>query len=713
MAIKSNRQKEAERREEVRNLLGNVTVDTSKLLLIYARQSTNAQFKGNVYSAALQTVGLIQKAKELGWTQPYNEEDSTIAGRYILFVENEIAEEAGKKRLISGRLPIDVRLGLSAVTDIVDSKRASAVMVVDISRLFRDETGIQPAVFAEKCRQARVQVISDDHIYDFTMSKRGDVKKFRDEADEAASFIPKHIIGKMLKARKEKADSGKLGNGVAPVGLMRNTVTDEAGRDKPGDYLVPSPHAEKVNELYQRFYDKEANLNGLLREIISQAKQGIPLFPLVPGINPKTIYLTTVKVDGKLVGWTIASRFGLQTILSNPQYAGHLVFRGEIVKRNAHKAIVDPFLWNYAYSHIAKVDLDGNEIVRDERTARYRIQPGKQHYSPTPSTALLAGTRHDGKPVIDGVNGAHVYVQLPGNVYVIKQWDGSSVTGFQTSIGVNELDCIIEKRLDYSLGKDEAVARQGIERGRYTGLMQKAVYELDSEAAGGETPVSEYDVILDELARVQRALQHQDVMTDERLRQTLKKERDLMERKAEIEYETANKERIEAELKQAKEDVKNARMLYWNWSLERKRRFIHLVTDSITLEEIADGWLRLTIRWSAILGGETDCCYIWRHNGSFWTTEEIALLQANYPTASRVELLHLLPKRSWLAITRKAIMLKIRRSAQADSRSSLPKDVSLTDLQVIEGYGLRPEARVQWVRMEYVSDTSNHKWYHH
>ena len=66
-------------------------------------------------------------------------------------------------------------------------------------------------------------------------------------------------------------------------------------------------------------------------------------------------------------GWTVSTRFGLKYILTNPMYQGHLVFNGRIVKYNAHSPIVDADNWNYAFGHLADLDLEGNEIEREPR----------------------------------------------------------------------------------------------------------------------------------------------------------------------------------------------------------------------------------------------------------------------------------------------------------------------------------------------------------
>jgi hypothetical protein len=53
--------------------------------------------------------------------------------------------------------------------------------------------------------------------------------------------------------------------------------------------------------------------------------------------------------------------------------------------------------------------------------------------------------------VIDGVDGAHVYVELPLDIYVLKQLhrlkSSEPVTGYETSITTSELDHIFEEHL--------------------------------------------------------------------------------------------------------------------------------------------------------------------------------------------------------------------------------------------------------------------------
>lgn len=149
--------------------------------------------------------------------------------------------------------------------------------------------------------------------------------------------------------------------------------------------------------------------------------------------------------------------------------------------------------------------------------------------------------------------------------------------------------------------------------------------------------------------------------------------------------------------KEAASDVCLACTQWHGWKLERKRRLIRLVTESITLEEPADGWLRLSITWSPVLGGLTEHCYIWRATGSQWSQADVERLSELYPTASKSELLRAFPTRSWHAIQRRAIVSKVRRTV-IDRDVTIPLDTSLSDYEVVLRYGIEPGKRVQWLR---------------
>jgi DNA invertase Pin-like site-specific DNA recombinase len=413
--LKTKAQLEQERKEAARYALGNIVLNTEKLLLIYARQSSSKQYVSNIYSAMEQRDGLLEKASTLGWIRDEQR---------ILYVENQLA----KKTQVSGSLRIDQRPGLAALTEVIQDGKASAVLVVSVDRITRDEDLITPTQFANLCKDYHVLIITDDYIYDFNNPNRDDIGRFMNEAIASKEYVRKQIKGKMLKNRTRKANMGLVANGVAPVGLML---------DESRDNLVPSPHAERVDWLYGRFRAHDANLAALFREVVNMTLRGEALFPDDDCIDPKSMHLDRTPNDN---GWTIRSRVGLRYILCNPMYAGHLVFNGRVVKRNAHPAIVNADNWQFAFDHLSDVDLDGQPIERPKRTVRY-TQRGSTN------TALLTGIRDTGKATIDGVNGAHVYFNKAKKAYLISQRNRVAVYSTETSIYTKTLEAIVESRL--------------------------------------------------------------------------------------------------------------------------------------------------------------------------------------------------------------------------------------------------------------------------
>jgi Resolvase, N terminal domain/Recombinase len=598
--LKTQEQVDQERKDAARHAIGNFIPDTNKLLLIYARQSSSKQYVSNIYSAMEQRDGLLERASELGWISDEQR---------ILYVENQLA----KKTHVSGSLRIDQRKGLQALTEVIESGKASAVLVVSVDRITRDEDLITPTQFANLCKKYGVVIITDDYIYDFNNPKRDDMGRFMNESIASKEYVRKQIKGKMLKNRTRKANMGRVANGTAPIGLMLDeSILDEKG--KPYS-LIPSPHAERVDWIYGRFRAHDANLGTLLREVINMAKRGEPLFPDHEDINPKTIRLKRMKG-----GWTVSTRFGLKYILTNPMYAGHLVFNGRIVKRNAHPAIVNLDNWQYAFEHLSDVDLDGQPIYSDKEPLERQFR----------ATRAVKGEQSPHK------------------------------------------------------------------------AMDKIKDVQPTSTAQGDLELTNQD-----LATVERRLRtSEDVMSDEDLRETYAKKARLIKRRAELKKVIDQKEKLARKEEQGKKDVETAGEKWAGWSIEERRSFIRLVTESTTLEEIASGWLRLTLVWSPIMGfvyplesntRAVDTAYIWREFGAFWTEDELAQLRAHYPTMGRAELLRLLPNRSWQAISGRAKNEHIIRTAiKRKDGLEVPTSTSLSDLAVLSEFMLDSGKRVQW-----------------
>jgi len=106
-----------------------------------------------------------------------------------------------------------------------------------------------------------------------------------------------------------------------------------------------------------------------------------------------------------------------------------------------------------------------------------------------------------------------------------------------------------------------------------------------------------------ELAKVERRLRtSEDVMSDSDLRATYEKKARLQRRQTELAREIATESARASKLDEAKAKLPTAATRWAGWSLEERRQFIRLITDSITIEKLPDGDLRLSLVWSQLMG---------------------------------------------------------------------------------------------------------------
>lgn len=193
-----------------------------------------------------------------------------------------------------------------------------------------------------------------------------------------------------------------------------------------------------------------------------------------------------------------------------------------------------------------------------------------------------------------------------------------------------------------------------------------------------------------EIARIERRLDvAQDTMNDEDIRKNYEKLRRLRVQLADLEKKQAKKRVSDEEMREAAHDVASLPESWQEMKLERKRRFISLVTEAIELETLTERWLRLRITWTPYFQHSViDECYIFQHYaGKTWSDEEKAIVREHYPTASRAWLLEKLPARSWQSMTQQASKMSLPRTKRCNE-TDLPMNMSLTDKRIMDKYGL-------------------------
>ena len=648
---------------------------------IYARQSTSAQLVNNAESTEMQTEDLQAWLRAKG-----------VAKEYISLFDADLG--------LSGTLRIDQRTGLQELVARIEADRIKAVLVYQISRLFRDDTGVQYNTFADICKKHDcILVTSDGMVFNFT--NRMHLKMYRFLAEYAAEYIPQQI-GLLHAARLRKARRGYyVGLGATPSGY----IVDYDKTSPTYKKLVPyRPHAEQVVLFLERYYQLEGHMGYLCREL-----EKFPyLFPPFESWVDQRNVKRWKKRELPGGGYTI-TRKGLELLLCNPVYLGWWVVLGDIVSCANHEPIIDAeheYLFWYAFERLSAFTPTGEVNEKCEKAARrfYQknttaeggllkdkiVSPGykiyvhkgknhRYHYGLYPESAsiLHKSTLHDIEAgVIDSVFEEVFFDHMreTRDFDVFRQWVGEVISKQEGKLAT------IKAQLEEIDRQDEAILDDRLAlRAHINDQIKKAKAknpQVDAEA-------------------LKRQLESEASHDFERLHQrgerlkTLR--RDLQARlptqEEEKELQTA---RTFADFQTELERLADV------WHLkpfQEKKEFVNLCVTKALVEVVSPHWLCLTIQWKhPAWGGES--FYLRRSHGGreFWTPEEEAVIQNSYGDGQRETLLSLLPDKSWQSIIHQAHKLNVRRLVATTCR--VPDNLTWLDWQFMQEHGISIDEEV-------------------
>jgi DNA invertase Pin-like site-specific DNA recombinase len=325
-----------------------IKLPTDQPCQIYPRVSTPEQ-KKNVSAEMQQDKSFATKC---GWT-----EDLIIIDKRDLGVSGQLRmEDREAFRDMLRRMP-----------ETAGKERIRAVIVRDVSRLFRNKWGDEPGKFMEICYRYNVLVVTADFVYDFSVNWH--IDKFKRKCEEAWSHIENHVYGVMLPARDERAYAGYWTGGNLPVGYSLDRREKIKGEENPNynKFIIYEKHAKVVRWIFRRYKQLNGNVRALYREIERLEKPLIPDFDEDVPEEVISNLSTYKKVPG---GYTIASDAGLRRVLTNRVYIGYWIYCGELVSTNNHSAIVDYDDFMFAYNRLSPINLDGTpneEALRNRR----------------------------------------------------------------------------------------------------------------------------------------------------------------------------------------------------------------------------------------------------------------------------------------------------------------------------------------------------------
>jgi hypothetical protein len=141
---------------------------------------------------------------------------------------------------------------------------------------------------------------------------------------------------------------------------------------------------------------------------------------------------------------------------------------------------------------------------------------------------------------------------------------------------------------------------------------------------------------------------------------------DLIERQSALE---AKKEKLgmmddPAEIEQLHSLLGNFEAVWPTFDFTQRQRVFSLLINRIEVEVVSPHWLRLTIDWLDAVCPRLDVAYIWKatpqKSGAF-SEEEIAIMRQYYPRAPYMDILQMLPDRTWASIQTQRRSLGLKR----------------------------------------------------
>jgi DNA invertase Pin-like site-specific DNA recombinase len=662
-----------------------IKLPTDQPCQIYPRVSTPEQ-KKNVSAEMQQDKSFAIKC---GWT-----EDLIIIDKRDLGVSGQLRmEDREAFRDMLRRMP-----------ETAGKERIRAVIVRDVSRLFRNKWGDEPGKFMEICYRYNVLVVTADFVYDFSVNWH--IDKFKRKCEEAWSHIENHVYGVMLPARDERAYAGYWTGGNLPVGYSLDRREKIKGEENSNynKFIIYEKHAKVVRWIFRRYKQLNGNVRALLREIERLEK---PLFPDFDEDVPEEVvsnFSSYKKVPG---GYTIASDATLRRVLTNRVYIGYWVYCGELVSTNNHPAIVDYDDFMFAYNRLSPINLDGTpngEALRNRRKYARRF---------TVSDGLLKECIEAADPELN------VYPKPSHGKwnYGLYKRGRSSSDGSPLSVfPCREFDDIVLRKLVARMMEPQAEKD-------FAGFL---AYEDKAVTEASETLNDiERDIIATK-ALIKRTFEQvkSGKFTDPDLAQAANDS--YIAAKAELERLEARKQDI-TQIASEDEERRTYKALMqevgeaWEEIVmpDEHPRLVHLFIKSVTVAMVSPSFFSATVEWiDPSWGKDTGFFYKGTYSNHQWTEEEIDILEAFYPTASQEVLTELLPRRSRLAMSdyyrtrglpnprptlkEEAIQARVearranKEGLQARKERVMPYNVCLEDWKIMQEYHITKEDMVNW-----------------
>jgi Resolvase, N terminal domain len=560
---------------------------------------------------------------------------------------------------VSGQKRIDQRSELDRLFQDMYKGVIGTIVLAREDRLFRNKHMDQVGAFTKLAEEKRIKVVvppislaaTDERtrVYDFTIYR--DLCDFQDKMREAYGYIEGHVKY-MLHCKQNKADKGGYDGRLLPPGLAVK------GKKQNQTIVIYEPWAKVMRKLALRAQALDWRMGQLNREIEQMAY----LFPEIPDEDSEVYLIKTCIHHIPGVGYKPRSDQTVRDWFTNEMLIGWWQpdeDKPDVIIDN-HPAVLDYNLFAKGYAHIKGYTLEG-ELVENYRgvprvQSRRKTPPGLLFHgkllltSPSPheTTFICAYEQmYEGESTLNYLG----YRRASGHI-LRKRW--CCIPGV-------EFDAIVIERL-LALEKADKELKDRVR----TALEQ--VYNQQSEDFIS-IPLQLEGM---QAQLVENAKKRLRTSTDDPLYAMLEMEKiDLVQRQSELEAKKNKLGMVDSpeEIAQLHTLLGNFEAVWPSFDLFQRQRAFSLLINRIEVEVVSPHWLRLSIDWLDAVCPRIDIAYIWKaspgRSGKF-SDEEKELIRQHYPRMPYMELLQLLPSRTWHAIQGQTARLGLKREIPAD-----------------------------------------------
>src|SRR5260370_22323260 len=479
---------------------------------------------------------------------------------------------------------------------------------------------------------------------------------FREKQKKREGFPPRQIKGWLHAARERAAwvygEWAGLGN--LPPGFIVDYEPQSSTYKMAIPYL---PHIEKTREKFLLFME----LGGDISLFYNRLRKSPIIYPefesWVDKHNSNALKLSRYPGGG----YYLKSKNSLVSLLSHPLHYGYRPVN-DVIRRDSKGEKIREFepvmeleLLDFAYYRLAKTDFDGNPIIQS-KPRRYFQQGNEGLYGllkfRIASTQGEVRTRSHGEYDEDIPPNTGVYL-----IEALNQDDYLHHPIVHTSIPCEELDTIIVKRLMEHV-RNISQKRENVETyQQQVEIERKNRQSRIKQLEGSIKDVEEEQIRLAaKLGQKDENALKEDMQMKKpssRVSELILERIDVLEEERQRLIQTVENLQEEAtkDFGSLDEELEELEALWPHYTFEKRRTLMNFVIKEVVIDSMSTHWLKIQVLWLHEEWGR-EAMFFFRKKGKWktWSKEEDAIIRANYASMSGVQLMALLPDRSWQSI---------------------------------------------------------------